>query len=220
MSRGKVTTPKPKSGGGGGASSKLKPVKSKRSKVDPPPTLFVAVLTAAIAVLIYFVLFSGKSSRAAEPVAVAAAERHGAGVSAIRTELTGASGVKRKLSDFELRQQGRKPPGWDRPRCVDGGRCRGVSAEQCAEEEVRKRCYHSRAMILLAPRASLLARLHLAPLPRFLVRCSSLAPSAVFARMLGAEAVLPQLFRKDVRGQGSIVHRTGAARAVLPAGGE
>ena len=46
----------------------------------------------------------------------------------------------KELSPFELRQQGRKPPGSDRPRCVDGRGCQGVTAEQCTDEKVSQRC--------------------------------------------------------------------------------
>ena len=47
---------------------------------------------------------------------------------------------KRELSAFELRQQGRIVPGADRKKCVDGGRCAGVTADQCESEEVSSRC--------------------------------------------------------------------------------
>ena len=47
---------------------------------------------------------------------------------------------QRELSPFELRQQGRKPPGSDRPRCTDSRGCAGVTAEACADEATAKRC--------------------------------------------------------------------------------
>ena len=46
----------------------------------------------------------------------------------------------RELTPHELRQQGRPLPGSDRPRCVDGAGCSSVTAEECSDPKVSRRC--------------------------------------------------------------------------------
>ena len=46
----------------------------------------------------------------------------------------------REMTAHELRQQGRQVPGSERPRCVDGRGCAGVTADQCADEAVASKC--------------------------------------------------------------------------------
>ena len=48
---------------------------------------------------------------------------------------------ERELTAHELRQQGRKVPGSERARCVDGRGCASVTAEQCTNDaQVRSKC--------------------------------------------------------------------------------
>jgi hypothetical protein len=101
----------------------------------------------------------------------------------------------KELTPHELRQQGQRVPGSDRPQCRDGMGCSGVSAEDCADGRTKARC----ASAPIAPRARAAA--------------ASRQPRPFAA---AAAQVLPLVLQEDVRRSRRELHRMGTEGPVLP----